>query len=88
MITRVNAVDLIYATSPVYLYLNPEIIGYLLRPLLEYQESPLYPNSYAAQDIGRVFYYLNVVLSDQMVSRLKLFEGHRKQQSPRRGYRT
>ena len=59
-----NAVDLIYATFLVYLYLNPEIIGYLLRPLLEYQESPLYPNPYAAQDIGQAFYYCNVVLND------------------------
>ena len=50
-----NAVDVIYAASPVYLYLNPGILGYLLRPLLEYQETHLYPNLYAARDIGMSF---------------------------------
>ena len=50
----VNGVDVIYAASPIYLYLNPEILGYLLRPLLEYQESHIYPNPYAAIDIGTV----------------------------------
>ena len=53
-ISSVNGVDVIYAASPIYLYLNPEILGYLLRPLLEYQESHIYPNSYAAIDIGTV----------------------------------
>lgn len=48
-----NSVDVIYAASPIYLYLNSSILGYLLRPLLEYQESGLYPNAFAAVDIGK-----------------------------------
>ena len=48
----VNAVDAMYAAFPVYLYLNPEIGGYLLAPLLEYQDSSQYTLPYAAQDIG------------------------------------
>ena len=56
--TSVNAVDVIYAASPVYLYLNPEILGYLLRPLLEYQENRIYPNAYAARDIGLSLLFL------------------------------
>ncbi|KAL5519656.1 hypothetical protein ACEPAH_1339 [Sanghuangporus vaninii] len=51
----VNAVDVLYSAMPIYLYLNPDILGYLLRPLLEYQESPQYTNSYAAQDAGSRF---------------------------------
>ncbi|OCB90969.1 DUF1793-domain-containing protein [Sanghuangporus baumii] len=51
----VNAVDVLYSAMPIYLYLNPDILGYLLSPLLEYQESPQYTNSYAAQDVGSRF---------------------------------
>lgn len=50
---RVNCVDVTYAALPMYLYLNSSLLGYLLRPLLEYQESSLYPNPYAAIDIGK-----------------------------------
>ena len=64
-----NAVDVIYAASPVYLYLNPEILGYLLRPLLEYQETHLYPNSYAARDIGMSF--PNIRRLDGLIEGLK-----------------
>ena len=52
ILVRVNAVDVIYAASPIYLYLNPDILGYLLRPLLEYQESHFHQNPYAARDLG------------------------------------
>lgn len=54
--TRVNTVDVIYAASTIYLYLNPKILGYLLRLLLEYQESSMYTNLYAAIHIGEVQY--------------------------------
>ena len=37
---------------PIYLYLNPKILGYLLNPLLDYQESFRYQNNYAAQNLG------------------------------------
>lgn len=50
---RINGVDVIYAALPIYLYLNPSILGYLLRPLLEYQESSMYTNPYAAIDLGK-----------------------------------
>ncbi|KAL5536145.1 hypothetical protein ACEPAF_4250 [Sanghuangporus sanghuang] len=51
----VNAVDVLYSAMPVYLYLNPAILGYLLSPLLDYQESTQYTNPYAAQDLGGPF---------------------------------
>lgn len=51
----VNAVDVMYAAFPVYMYLNPELGGYLLKPLLEYQDSSLYQLPYAAQNIGSAY---------------------------------
>ncbi|KAI0684501.1 hypothetical protein BC835DRAFT_1293062 [Cytidiella melzeri] len=48
----VNPVDVMYAAMPAYLYLNPDILGYLLRPLLEYQDSSQYSNAFAAQNLG------------------------------------
>ena len=43
---------------PIYVYLNPNITGYLLSPILEYQYSLEGANDtkdYAAIDIGTVF---------------------------------
>ena len=48
----VNAVDVLYAAFPMYLYLNPALGGYLLRPLLEGQDNEAYDIPYAAQDLG------------------------------------
>ena len=50
-----NPVDVLYAAMPAYLYLWPDLLGYLLSPLLEYQESSQYTNPYAAQDIGPAY---------------------------------
>ncbi|PAV15279.1 hypothetical protein PNOK_0904000 [Pyrrhoderma noxium] len=52
---QVNAVDVIYAAMPIYLYLNPDIIGYLLSPLLDAQLSSLYTNPFSAMDLGGPF---------------------------------
>ncbi|TFK38776.1 hypothetical protein BDQ12DRAFT_683316 [Crucibulum laeve] len=49
---RVNAVETLYASFPALLYLNASFTGPLLEPLLEYQASPQYHNSYAAADLG------------------------------------
>ncbi|KAH8111989.1 DUF1793-domain-containing protein [Phellopilus nigrolimitatus] len=49
---RINSVDVIYAALPVFIYLNPAIVGYLLSPLLDYQSSTQYQNAYAAQGLG------------------------------------
>ncbi|KAI0766543.1 hypothetical protein BC629DRAFT_1596377 [Irpex lacteus] len=53
--SSISPVDVMYAAMPVYLYLNPDILGYLLRPLLEFQDSPQYPNQFAAQNLGKAF---------------------------------
>ncbi|KAH8111919.1 DUF1793-domain-containing protein [Phellopilus nigrolimitatus] len=49
---RINSVDVIYAALPIYIYLNPAIVGYLLSPLLDYQSSTQYQNAYAARGLG------------------------------------
>ncbi|KAL5536140.1 hypothetical protein ACEPAF_4245 [Sanghuangporus sanghuang] len=51
----VNTVDTMYAVFPALLYLNSELAGYLLSPLLEYQDSSAYTLSYAARNIGSAY---------------------------------
>lgn len=75
-----NVVDVIYAASPIYLYLNPNILGYLLRPLLEYQESHLYQNPYAATDLGKSCNFINEYqLLNFFIERREILAGYRKQ---------
>lgn len=40
---------------PIYLYLQPEILGLLLEPLFLHQEAGLYPNQYSIHDLGSSF---------------------------------
>ncbi|KLO08004.1 DUF1793-domain-containing protein [Schizopora paradoxa] len=47
----VNAVDVLYAAFPMYLYLNPALGGYLLQPLLVAQDTTSYTQPYAAQGL-------------------------------------
>ena len=48
----VNTVDTLFAAFPAFLYLNPELAGYLLAPLLKYQDSSAYTLEYASKNIG------------------------------------
>ncbi|KAF7368334.1 hypothetical protein MVEN_00154800 [Mycena venus] len=52
---RVNPTEAIYAALPAFMYLNASITGALLEPLLEYQSSSAYTNSYAAPDLGTAY---------------------------------
>ncbi|KAJ7702031.1 hypothetical protein B0H14DRAFT_3527381 [Mycena olivaceomarginata] len=52
---RVNPIEVIYAVLPAFMYLNASITGALLKPLLEYQDSPAYTNPYAAPDLGLTY---------------------------------
>ncbi len=47
--------DVIFPSSPLFLYLNPEHLRRLLEPLLEHQLAGLYPNKWAMHDIGTHF---------------------------------
>ena len=48
----INSVDALYATFPAHLYLNPEIGGYLFRPLLEMMDTSDFTLGYSAKNIG------------------------------------
>ncbi|KAK0246503.1 hypothetical protein EDD85DRAFT_897226 [Armillaria nabsnona] len=52
---RVNPVEILYAAFPAYLYFNPTWAGYLLEPLLRYQQSSQYTETYAAPDLGLLY---------------------------------
>jgi hypothetical protein len=47
-----QTVDVIYPSSPIFLYLNPELIKLLLDPHFENQESGHYPNRWPMHDLG------------------------------------
>ena len=48
----VNTVDVMYAAFPAFLYVNPELAGYLLAPVLEYMSSDQFTLPYAGKNIG------------------------------------
>lgn len=49
----IQTVDVIFPAHPILLYLNPELLKYLLDPLFENQETGgRYPNKYAEHDLG------------------------------------
>ncbi|KAL1872452.1 hypothetical protein VTK73DRAFT_1489 [Phialemonium thermophilum] len=48
----IQTVDVIFPAYPILLYLNPDLLRYLLEPLYENQESGRYPNKYAIHDLG------------------------------------
>ncbi|KAI1801257.1 DUF1793-domain-containing protein [Daldinia bambusicola] len=52
---NINTVDVLYPTSPFFLYANPNLLRYIFQPLCELQEGNLYPNSYSTHDIGAHF---------------------------------
>ncbi|KAJ6584202.1 hypothetical protein B0H10DRAFT_1833148 [Mycena sp. CBHHK59/15] len=49
----VNPTETIYSALPTFLYLNASLAGILLEPLLQFQSSTSYNNSYAAPDTIR-----------------------------------
>ncbi|EIW82090.1 DUF1793-domain-containing protein [Coniophora puteana RWD-64-598 SS2] len=49
---NVNTVDVIMPAWPVLLYTNPTLGKYLLLGLFEYQATGMYPNQWAAHDLG------------------------------------
>ena len=51
---RTNPVEILYASFSAFLFLNATLAGKLLEPLLEFQDSSLYRNDYAAPDLGTI----------------------------------
>ena len=49
---NVSTVDVIYPSMPVWLHLDPDYLGLLLAPLLDYAERGGWPERFAAHDLG------------------------------------
>lgn len=47
-----QTIDVIFPATPIFYYLNPDLIKLLLDPHFENQESGHYPNKYAIHDLG------------------------------------
>jgi len=52
---NMQTVDVIFPAMPIFLYLEPSILGLLLEPLFQHQEAGLYPNNYSIHDLGSSF---------------------------------
>ncbi|KAI1487959.1 glutaminase GtaA [Biscogniauxia mediterranea] len=48
----IQTVDVIFPAMPLLLYLNPDLLNYLLKPLFLNQENGHYPNTNAIHDLG------------------------------------
>jgi hypothetical protein len=49
---NVQTVDVVFPAMPIFLYLNPKLVKYLLEPLYENQESGKFPQTYSIHDVG------------------------------------
>ncbi|KAF9062758.1 hypothetical protein BDP27DRAFT_1481547, partial [Rhodocollybia butyracea] len=50
-----NPLESLYAALPAFLYFNASWTGYMLKPMLQYESSELYTQSFAASDLGGTF---------------------------------
>lgn len=50
----VNTVDVMNPAWPFFAYINPDMLEYMLRPVIEYSEA-VFPNQWAPHDIGRAY---------------------------------
>lgn len=55
MSSKTNCLIVIFPFHPISIYLNPNILKYLLDPLYINQESGNWPKAYAIHDIGSNF---------------------------------
>ncbi|CAN6652210.1 hypothetical protein TRVA0_025S01904 [Trichomonascus vanleenenianus] len=49
---NVNTVDVLFPVLPFFYYAYPDMLQYIMNPMLEMQEDGLYPNKYSLHDIG------------------------------------
>ncbi len=52
---NVSTVDLLYPSMPAFLYTNPELVRYLIAPVIFYSESGQWPALYAPHDLGATY---------------------------------
>ncbi len=49
---NVQTVDVMYPSMPAFLYMNPELLRYMLEPVIEYSESGYWPEPFSPHDLG------------------------------------
>lgn len=54
VLSRVNPVETLFASFPMFMYLDPTLGRPLLEPLLRFQDSAEYTRDFAADDIGTI----------------------------------
>ncbi len=52
---NVQTVDVLFPSSPVFLYMNPELLRYLLEPVIDYAESGYWPELFSPHDLGSTY---------------------------------
>ena len=52
--SRINPVEKLYASFPLFLFINSTYAGQLLSPLLEFQDTPSNNQAFAARDVGEL----------------------------------
>jgi hypothetical protein len=52
---NVSTVDVLYPSMPAYLYANPELVRYLIAPVVAYAESGHWPELFAPHDLGETY---------------------------------
>ncbi len=52
---NVSTVDVLFPAFPVFLYTNPELVRYLIEPVIDYVESGQWPALYSPHDLGMTY---------------------------------
>lgn len=52
---NVQTVDVMYPAMPAFLYMNPDLLRYLLEPVIEYSESGYWPETFSPHDLGSTY---------------------------------
>jgi hypothetical protein len=52
---NVSTVDVLYPAMPAFLYMNPELVRYLIAPVIFYSESGQWPQLFAPHDLGSTY---------------------------------
>ena len=52
---NVQTVDVMYPAMPAFLYMNPELVRYMIAPIMTYAESGHWPQTFAPHDLGSLY---------------------------------
>ncbi len=52
---NVQTVDVLFPSMPAFLYVNPELVRYLIEPVIDYAASGQWPALYSPHDLGQLY---------------------------------